>query len=114
MTGFVFIVFWLQQGSNLRPRVYESLALPLSYAADQAGSMGFLLAPTRSPGRFTQTMEMNSTPFKSHLQITMKENDHLKKMVIFFHPGSMGFEPTIFPVTGGRVNQATPRAHIKL
>ena len=26
--------------------------------------------------------------------------------------GSMGFEPTISPVTGERVNQATPRAHI--
>ena len=24
----------------------------------------------------------------------------------------MGFEPTIFPVTGGRVNRATPRPHI--
>ena len=24
----------------------------------------------------------------------------------------MGFEPTIFPVTGGRVNQTTPRAHL--
>lgn len=25
---------------------------------------------------------------------------------------SMGFEPTIFPVTGGRVNRATPRPHM--
>ena len=24
----------------------------------------------------------------------------------------MGFEPTIFPVTGGRVNRATPRLHL--
>ena len=25
--------------------------------------------------------------------------------------GATGFEPAIFPVTGGRVNRATPRAH---
>jgi hypothetical protein len=31
--------------------------------------------------------------------------------LFFFSAGATGFEPAIFPVTGGRVNRATPRAH---
>ncbi len=30
---------------------------------------------------------------------------------MLFVAGPKGFEPSIFPVTGGRVNRATPRTH---
>ena len=33
-----------------------------------------------------------------------------KLLAIYYVAGAMGFEPTIFPVTGGRVNRTTPRA----
>ena len=32
-------------------------------------------------------------------------------IILLLMAGATGFEPAIFPVTGERVNQATPRAH---
>ena|GEM_PF-6996429 len=30
------------------------------------------------------------------------------------YAGATGFEPAVYPVTGDRVNQATPRAHMRV
>ena len=72
---------------------------------------GISFCSDKKPGRLTQEeigTQRPSNPFRA----IAKNKIPVKNGFFIFRARSMGFEPTIFPVTGGHVNQATPRPHI--
>ena len=68
----------------------------------------------RPPLGLSPTASFASPRFKSHPDCKTVKPRRFRIGAKLFYARSMGFEPTIYPVTGDYVNQATPRPHCQV